>query len=274
MSGLVSACQVRPISTAKTIAGISVVVRSRDELPGRDARRCAGPLQRADEPRQHLVADRRGDRRRVRGQRHVRARSRQRRREIGPDLGEDHHVADVEPGQHDPGKEGAGVELHDRHARDRAVDDQHHRRRDQDAEAAAGRDDARRDLDVVAGAQHRRHGEQAHQRHHGADDAGGGREHRAGDERRHRERRRDARERQVQALEQLLDQVRALDQVAHEHEQRDRDQHVVRHHRVRALHHEVERLLHRQCRALAAVGEPREDHAHAHQRERRRESRA
>ena len=65
--------------------------------------------------------------------------------------------------------------------------------------------------------------------------------------RRHRERARDARQREVQALEQLLDQVRALDQVAHEHEQRDRDQHVVRHHRVGALHHEVERS--------AAIGE-------------------
>ena len=80
------------------------------------------------------------------------------------------------------------------------------------------------------------------------DDARGGGEHGAGDERGHRERAGDAREREVQALEQLLDQVRALDQIAHEDEERDRDQHVVGHHRVGALHHEVERLLHRHAR--------------------------
>ena len=77
----------------------------------------------------------------------------------------------------------------------------------------------------------------------------------------------------MQAPEQLLDQVRALDQIAHEHEQRDRDQHVVRHHRVRALHEEVEHLLRPRGRGFdAAIGEPGEDHAHAHQRERRGEA--
>jgi hypothetical protein len=41
----------------------------------------------------------------------------------------------------------------------------------------------------------------------------------ARDERRHSERRGDAREREVKALEELLDEVRALDQIAHEDEQ-------------------------------------------------------
>ena len=107
---------------------------------------------------------------------------RQRRHQVGLQLGEDDHVADVERGEHDPGEERARVELDDRDARGGAVDDQHHRRRDQDAEATARGDGARGDLDVVAGAQHRRQREQAHQRHHRADDAGGGGEDRAGDD--------------------------------------------------------------------------------------------
>ena len=60
----------------------------------------------------------------------------------GLQLGDDDHVADVQSGQHDPGEERAGVELDHRHARGRAVDDQQHRRRNQDAEAAARGDRA------------------------------------------------------------------------------------------------------------------------------------
>jgi hypothetical protein len=80
---------------------------------------------------------------------------------------------------------------------------------------------------------------------------------------------RDARKREVQALEELLDQVRALDQIPHEHEQGNGDQDVVRHHRVGALHHQIERLLDRELGIGVCVREPREHHAHAHQRERR-----
>jgi hypothetical protein len=66
----------------------------------------------------------------------------------------------------------------------------------------------------------------------------------------------------VQAAEQLLDQVGALDQVAHEDEQRYRDEHVVAHHLERTLHHQRERQI-----GVALVGQPGEEHAHAHQRE-------
>jgi len=71
----------------------------------------------------------------------------------------------------------------------------------------------------------------------------------------------------VQALKQLLDQVGAFDQVAHEHEQRDRDEHVVAHHLEGRLHHQRQRLG-----GVLLVGQPGEDHAHAHQRERRGEA--
>jgi hypothetical protein len=98
------------------------------------------------------------------------------------------------------------------------------------------------DLDVVAALQHLRQGEQAHQRDDGADDAGGGGKHRASEQRGHRQRAWHARQRQVQAAEQLVDQVGALDQVAHEDEQRDRDEHVVAHDLEGALHHQRQRL--------------------------------
>ncbi len=80
-------------------------------------------------------------------------------------------VDDVKARQHEPGQDGAGIQPHYRHGSRRRVDDQHDRRRDQDAQAAAGTDDAGRETGIVAGLQHRRERQQPHQRHHGADDA-------------------------------------------------------------------------------------------------------
>src|SRR5713101_4969080 len=70
----------------------------------------------------------------------------------------------------------------------------------------------------------------------------------------------------MQAPEQPVDQLRPLDEIAHEQEQRNRDQHVVRHDAVGALHEEVEYPLSRGRRVDAAVGKPAEEHAHPHQR--------
>ena len=71
----------------------------------------------------------------------------------------------------------------------------------------------------------------------------------------------------MQALEQLFNQVGAFDQIAHEHEERNRDQHVIRHHREGALHHQIECLLHGQIGVATSVGNPGEEHAHPHQGE-------
>ena len=71
----------------------------------------------------------------------------------------------------------------------------------------------------------------------------------------------------MHALEQFFDQVGAFNEVAHEHEQGDRNQHVVGHDREGALNHQVERLLNRQIRVRASVSDPGEDHAHAHEGE-------
>ena len=128
------------------------------------------------------------------------------------------------------------------------------------------------DADVVSRAQHRRHRDQAHEGDDRAHDAGGRCEDRAGRERRDGQGAGQARQRQVQAVEQALDEVRALHHVAHEHEQRDGDQHVVGHHRVGALDHQVERLLPGDTGVDAGIGDEGEEDTHAHQGEGGREA--
>jgi len=84
---------------------------------------------------------------------------RQGRRGVGAQLGDDHHVEDVEARQHQAGKERARVQLHHRDAGGGTVDDQHHRGRNQNAQAAAGGNRARGHAHVVAGFEHDGHGE-------------------------------------------------------------------------------------------------------------------
>ncbi len=110
----------------------------------------------------------------------------------------------------------AGIEPHDGDAGCGGIDDQHDRRRDQDAEAAAGTDHARGKALVVAGLEHRRKGQQAHQGDDGADDAGGGGEQRAGDQGGHRHRARQPARGDAERIEQPVDDVGPLDDVAHE----------------------------------------------------------
>ena len=149
-------------------------------------------------------------------------------------------VDEVEPDEREARQQRRLVEPHDGDARRRGVDDEHDRRRDQDAERAAGADDPRREGMVVARLHHRGECEEAHQRDHGADDAGGGREEGAGHERRDPHRARDVLRRDVERGEEPADDVRALDDVAHEEEERHRGQRVVRHHRVGLVDEEVE----------------------------------
>ena len=75
----------------------------------------------------------------------------------------------------------------------------------------------------------------------------------------------------MQAFEQLLDQRCTFNQISHEHEQRHGDQHIVGHHTVGALHHQIQHLPYRKIRIDAAVEKPRKRHTHAHQRKGRRE---
>jgi len=80
-------------------------------------------------------------------------------------------VEHVKTGEHEARQEGTRVKLHHGDVCRRRVDDQHDRWRNEDAEAAAGADDACRIRGVVAGLEHLRKGEQAHQRYDRADDA-------------------------------------------------------------------------------------------------------
>ena len=116
-------------------------------------------------------------------------------------------------------------------------------------------------------AQHGGEGEKAHQRHHGADDAGRGGEQRAGDERCDGERTGQPARGELDRAEQPVEDVGALDDVAHEDEERHGDQDVVGHHRPGALHEQRHHLFH-----VAVEGEEGEAHAHRHQREGDREA--
>jgi hypothetical protein len=124
------------------------------------------------------------------------------RRELRIEQGHDDHVEHIQAGEHDAGEESAGVELYHRDTGGGPVENEHDARRNQDA----------------AGPQHRRIGEEAHQGDDCADDAGSGREDRAGGERRQRERSRHRTGGELQRAEQPVQDVGALDDVAHEHE--------------------------------------------------------
>ena len=186
----------------------------------------------------------------------------------GLDFGNDDHVQDIQSGQHDAREKCPGVQLDHRHASRRAIDDQHDRGRNQNTQTTACGDGTCRQLNAVTGPQHGRQRQQAHERDHRAHDACGRGKNSAGHDGGHRQRTRHTGHGQVHALEELFNQVGAFNQVAHEHEQGDRDQHVVRHDREGALNHQVERLLNRQIGVGASVSNPGEDHAHAHEGER------
>ena len=78
----------------------------------------------------------------------------------------------------------------------------------------------------------------------------------------------------MQTAKLLFNQVGPLHQIAHEDEQRNRDQHIVAHHRKRALHHQIQRLLKGASRRLVArvIGKKGEQHAHTHQGKGRRKA--
>ena len=150
------------------------------------------------------------------------------------------HVDDVHPGQEKARQQRRRVQADHRLPDRGAVEDQHHRRRDQDAERAAGADHPGGQARVVVRAQHGGIREHPHQRNHGADDAGRGREQGAGDQRRHRDRCGHVAGGDLNTSEQSIEDIGALDHVAHEQEQGQRDQDVVGHDLVGLLDHEIE----------------------------------
>ena len=191
---------------------------------------------------------------------------------MGLPFGHHNHIANIQRSQHDAGEKSARVQLDHRHACGGAIDNQQYRGGNQNAQAAACGDGASGQLHAVARAQHSRQGQQAHQRDHRAHNARSRGKNGAGDDRRHSQCARHPCQGQVQALEQLVNQVGPLNQVAHENKQRYCNQHIVGHHRIGALHHQVKNLPHRNIGVDAAVRQPAKKHAHAHQGEGRREA--
>jgi hypothetical protein len=104
-------------------------------------------------------------------------------------------------------------------------------------------------------------------RDHRADNAGRGCEHGAGDQRRHRKRTGNVLHRDLQRVEQPIENISAFDHIAHEQEQRDRGQHVARADFERLLHQQREYAVLDDVLARREIGVVAEAHAHRHQRE-------
>ena len=197
-------------------------------------------------------------------------------RQAGRDLGIDDRPAqdvhEIEERQEEARQHGRRIELDDRLPGHGRVDDQHHRRRDQDAERAPRRDRPRRQPHVVARVQHRPQRDHAHQDHDGADDPRRDAPERAHEQRRHGQRGGHAAERELDAVEHAVDERRPLHHVAHEDEQGDRQERVVGHDPVGPLDHEVEDPVVVPVLGGAQERDEPEEHPEAHERERRREA--
>ncbi len=148
-------------------------------------------------------------------------------------------IDQIQPHQRQPRQQRRRIKAHDRHIGRRRIDDQHDRRRDQDAQCTARTDDARRKGRVIARFQHRRQRQQAHQGHNRAHDPCRRGKQRAGDQRRNPHRSGDILGRDVQRGEQTVHDVGAFDDIAHEQEQGHGRQHLVRHHGKGLVHEEV-----------------------------------
>ena len=181
----------------------------------------------------------------------------------------DYHIKNVKTGQHNAREERTRIQLHHRHACRCAIHNEHDRWGNQNAQATASRNGTRRKLHAVPGPQHGWQCQQTHERDHSAHNAGGRGKNSTGNDGGNRQRTRHPRSGQVHAFKELLNQVGTLNEVAHEHKQRNGDEHIVGHDRVSALHHQIKRLVDRQTWVLTSVSNPREDHAHAHEGERR-----
>jgi len=135
-------------------------------------------------------------------------------RQVRIDRAADEHVEHVKAGEHQAWEEGAGMELRHGHAGSRVEEDQHHARRDENAEASAGADQPGREAHVIAGAEHGREGEGAHEGDDRADDARRGGEHGAGYQRCKGEPGSPPTG-DLDRVEQAIEDIRSLDDVAH-----------------------------------------------------------
>jgi len=162
-------------------------------------------------------------------------------------------VGDVQRREQEPRHERAHEQLADGDAGDRAVDDEQDARRNEDAERAAGADDAATERLVVASPDHCR------QRHDGQHDRRPGydaetrRQQRTDDDGGNGDAAPQAAEDVVHGAEELLADSRLLDHRSHEDEQRDGEQDVVRGKPVHLVVERGERLRTPEEEARAAA---------------------
>ena len=143
--------------------------------------------------------------------------------QFGCNLWVDHapadHVNQVQEGQEKPREHGGGVELDDRLAGHRRIDNDHHRRRNQDAQRAAGSDHAGSKPRVITGVEHGPHRNHAHQHHHRAHQSAGNAPERADDQCGDGEGTRQMAEGELHAVEHLVHQRTAFHHITHQYEQ-------------------------------------------------------
>ena len=196
------------------------------------------------------------------------------RRGFRPEERDDDDPQDVEPDQGEAWNERPGEEVADRYrlggevselalrflvgVRDLIPEHHQHDGWGNDLpEGSRGGDGAAGELRIVAAPQHGRQREEPHRHHGGPDDAGGRGEqcshHAHGDA----EPTAQGAEQHPHGVEQLLGHLRALEHHAHVHEQRHRDQHLVRHHSEDAIGKEAEERRREEVEGVA--GEPEEE---------------
>ena len=152
---------------------------------------------------------------------------RQRRHILWPDQADDGDPDAEQADLDDARPDGAGVHVADRSPEHVGEHDEHQRRRDELGDGARSSDDAHRVPRGIAVLDHRRHRDHAHGDHRGGNGAGDGAEngtdedHRVGHAAAYRA------EQLPDRIEQVLGQAAALEDGAHEREERDRQQQVV-----------------------------------------------
>ena len=196
-------------------------------------------------------------------------------RQLGRHLRVDHcpadHVDQIQERQEKTGEHRGRVKFDHGLPGHRGIDDDHHRRRNQNPQRAASGNDPGGHPNVIARIEHRTHGDDTHQDHNRAHQTARDPPKRTDDQSRDRERSGHTAERKPDAIEHPIHKRAALHDVAHEYEKRDRQKRFVGHRPESALHHQVKNTIVVPRDRRIVEGHKSEHHAKPHQRERCRE---
>ena len=140
---------------------------------------------------------------------------------MGLPLGDHDDIQHIQGGQHHAWEKRTRVKLDNRHTCRSAVNNEHHRRWNQNTQTTTGCNGTCRQLNAITCSQHGRQGQQTHQGDHGTHNACRCGKNGARNDGGHSQRTRNTRSGQVHALEQFFNQVGTFNEVTHEHKQRD-----------------------------------------------------